>query len=168
MLLHHVQIGQPAVEDDLQLREIGLELLDHVIAQRRYIAVLLRRQPFEYGDARMHDKGIAPGSVYLTDEVAELGIAVVAIDADPMLDRHRQAAGLMHGIHTLGYQGRMGHQTGTDHVVLHPVARTAHVQIDLGKACVLGQRRTGRQLPRIATAQLQRQGLLRRIEAEKA
>ncbi len=51
----------------------------------------------------------------------------------------------------------MAHQAGADHVVLHPVAAAADVEVDLVIALRLRQARAGRQIGRVAAAQLQGQ-----------
>ncbi|MCY1533517.1 hypothetical protein D9M68_688470 [compost metagenome] len=62
----------------------------------------------------------------------------------------------------------MAHQAGADQVVLHPVAGTADVQVDLVIAGFLGQLGAGRQVCRHATAQLQGQRVFRFAVAQEA
>ena len=92
----------------------------------------------------------------------------MTVNADPVLDRYRQRTGLDHCLDALGHQPRMGHQAGTNHVVLYPIAGATDIQIDLGKACLLGQCRAGCQFCRIAAAQLQGQRLLLGVVTQKA
>ena len=48
-----------AVEQDFQVREVALELVDDLVAQRRDLAVLLRAQSLEDGIARVDDEGLS-------------------------------------------------------------------------------------------------------------
>jgi hypothetical protein len=59
-----------AVEDELQVREVALELRRHRVAQRRHLAVLLGRQALENGDARMYGETAAAGLGHLANEIA--------------------------------------------------------------------------------------------------
>jgi hypothetical protein len=79
----------PAVQHNLQLRKIRLQLRRHVIAQRRNVAILLRRQPLQNRNPRMHGKTGAPGIPHRADEITQLGVTVPPIDPDAMLHRHR-------------------------------------------------------------------------------
>ncbi|MNN33453.1 hypothetical protein D3C81_1472140 [compost metagenome] len=158
----------PAIEHELQIREIALELRRHLVAQRRHLAVLLGRQPLENGDACMHGEAAATGLGHRADEVAQLGIAVAAIDADAVLDRHRNGHRIQHRLHAVSHQRRMPHQAGADHVVLHPVAGAADVEVHLVVTGFLGHPRTGRQLRRHAAAELQGQRMLGWVVAEIA
>lgn len=61
----------------------------------------------------------------------------------------------------------MAHQAGADHVVLHPVAGAADVEVDLVIALRLRQARAGRQIGRVAAAQLQGQRVFAIVVAQK-
>lgn len=156
-----------AVEHQFQVREVGLQLRRHVIAQRWDLTVLLGRQAFEDGDARMHGEAAAPGVAHLADEIAQLGVAVAAVDADAVLDRDRDADRVLHGLDAIGHQTRMAHQAGADHVVLHPVAGAADVEVDLVVASLFGQAGAGGQVRRHAAAQLQGQRVLGLVMAQE-
>ncbi|MNI92106.1 hypothetical protein D3C73_1498610 [compost metagenome] len=84
-----------------------------------------------------------------------------------MLDRHRRRHCITHGLDAIGHQRRVGHQTSADHVVLHPVARAADVEVDLVIARLFGQARTGCQVGRHTTAQLQGKRMLGHIVAQE-
>src|SRR5664279_3603923 len=78
-----------AVDDDGQLGKVAFEAMHEVVFQRRYLAVLLRRQPLEDGVARMHHEDAAPGRGNSTDEVAHEGVFVDRVYANAVLDRDR-------------------------------------------------------------------------------
>ena len=61
----------------------------------------------------------------------------------------------------------MVHQAGAEPGVLHPVARTADVQVDLVISPQGGDFGTFREIVRICPAELQRDGMFRRIEFQK-
>src|SRR5262249_8459855 len=64
-------------------------------------------------------------------------------------------------------QRRLGHQAGAEATLLHPVRWTAGVEIDFVVAKIGGNARTCSQRAWIAAADLQRQGMLRRIIAQQ-
>ena len=51
--------GDAAVEHDGQRREVGLQPVHHLVAQRRHLAVFLRAQALQPGVARVHDEDAA-------------------------------------------------------------------------------------------------------------
>ena len=108
----------------------------------------------------MNSEAGAASFVNRADEIAQLGIALPTIDADTMLHRDRRAAGILHRLNAVTHQRRVRHQAGANHIVLHPIAGAADVQVDLGVAGFFSQRRALGQLLRIAAAQLQCQRLL--------
>jgi translation initiation factor 2B subunit (eIF-2B alpha/beta/delta family) len=75
----------------------------------------------------MHGKTAAACIAHGADEVAQLCIAVTAVDANAVFDRYRDIHRILHGLDAVGDQLRMAHQAGTDHVVLHPVTGAANV-----------------------------------------
>src|SRR5690606_21237658 len=117
-----VQSLDASVEDDFQFGEVRLQLLRDVVAQWWDLTILFRREAFENGDSRVYGKAAAAGVSYLADKITQLGIAVATVDADSMLYRHIDFNCITHGFYAIGYQRRMSHQAGADHVVLHSVA----------------------------------------------
>ena len=156
-----------AIEDELQVREVGLELRGNVIAQWRDLAVLLGREALEDGDARVYGEAAAACVAYLADEVAELGVTVAAVDADAVFDRDRDLHCVEHGLDTIAHQPRMAHQAGADHVVLHAVAGAADVEVHFVVAGVLREYGAGGQVRRHAATQLQGQRVLGFVMAQK-
>jgi len=74
---------------------------------------------------------------------------------------------IAHRLDALGDQGRMGHQAGADHVVLHPVTGATDVQVDLVVTGLLGEPRASSQIRRIAAAQLQGERMLGLVVMQK-
>jgi hypothetical protein len=67
----------------------SLEAIDVVVLERRDFAVLLRRQALQHRVAGVNDERPAAGLRHGTDEIAHEGILLDLVDADAVLDRHR-------------------------------------------------------------------------------
>src|SRR5690606_1747024 len=132
------------------------------------LTILFRREAFENGDSRVYGKAAAAGVSYLADKITQLGIAVATVDADSMLYRHIDFNCITHGFYAIGYQRRMSHQAGADHVVRHSVAGATNVQVDLVVTMVLGHLGAGCEITRHAAAELQRQRMLHFVMAQIA
>ncbi|MCY1436852.1 hypothetical protein D9M71_529900 [compost metagenome] len=115
----------------------------------------------------MHGKTAATGVAHLADEIAQLGVAVAAIDTDAVLDRYRDLHRILHRLHAIADQRRMAHQAGADHIVLYPITRAADIEVDLVIACGLGQLGARGQVSRHAAAQLQGQRMLGLVMAQE-
>nr|GEX44184.1 transaldolase [Tanacetum cinerariifolium] len=155
------------VEDNFQLGKVMLELGGDIIAQRRDVTVFLGRQTLKDGDAGVHGEAGATGIADGADELAQLLVTVASIDADAVLHRHRNRHRVAHGLDAVGDQLRMPHQHRADHVVLHPIAGAADVEVHLVVARRLRQACAGSQVSRVAAAQLQRQRMLRLVVAQE-
>ncbi len=118
----------------------------------------------------MHDEHLAAALGHGADEIAHKAVGLDAVDADAVLHRDRQRAAqrVVHGLHAIAHQGRLGHQAGAERAALHPLAGAAAVQVHLVIAPLLRQPGTGRQIGRLAAAQLQRQRMLLGVEVEVA
>ena len=85
--------------------------------------------------------------------------------------RHLTVTGMLdralHRRNAVGDQRRLRHQAGAEAAVLHPVGRTADIEIDLVVAEILADLRGGRQIAGIGPAKLQRHRMLAWIEAEQ-
>src|SRR5436190_18500003 len=119
--------GDAAVDDDLELREFALQPIDVVVLERRYLAVLLRRQSLEDRIARVDDEGAAAGFSDRADEIAHEVVFLDLVDADAMLDRHRDCHFRSYAGHTRRDQLRLRHQAGAESAALHALARAADV-----------------------------------------
>ena len=123
--------GDAAVDHDLQARSLALEPVRPVVAERGYLAVLLRAQAFQPGIARVHDEQPATRLGDRIDELAETPEVVVVVDAQPALDRHRHLARRDHRRHRIGDQGGLAHQAGAEPSGLHPVGGASAIEVDL-------------------------------------
>ena len=94
------------------------------------------------------------------DEVAHEGVALDAVDADPVLDGDRDRDRVAHRADAVGDERRLGHQAGAERAALDALARAAAVEVDLGVAPALAEPRARREVGRLAAAELQRDRLL--------
>lgn len=83
-----------------------------------------------------------------------------------MLDRDRDADRVAHGLHAVSHKRGRGHQAGAERAFLHPVRRTAAVQVDFVVAPILAGPGRAREGIRLVAAQLQRDRMLGAIEIE--
>ena len=85
--------------------------------------------------------------------------------------RHLTVTGIshraLHGLDAVGDQRRLRHQAGAEAAVLHPVRRTADIEIDFVVAEILADLRRRREIARIRAAELQRHRMLAGIETEQ-
>ena len=169
LALDRVPAREPAVGDDRQRRELALQPVHDVVAQRRHFAVLLRREPLQHRVARMDDEERrSPRCRNRADEIADEAVVLVAIEPDAVLDGDRNRHGVAHRPHAIGDERRLGHQARAEAAGLHALGRAADVEVDLVVTPALAQLRALRQRRRIAAAQLQRDRMLGRIEVEMA
>ena len=77
------------------------------------------------------------------------------------------ADGLAHGGEAVGHQVRLAHQAGAERAGLHALGRAADIEVDLAIAVGRADARGLGQLLRLGPAQLQRDGLLDRIEPQQ-
>ena len=152
----------------VEMREVALQPVHHLVAQRRDLAVLLRAQPAQPGLAGMDDEGVAAGLGDGADEGDQLLIAVAVVDADARLDGDRHVAGGAHRRDAGGDGRRLGHQAGAEAAGLHPVARAADIHVDLGIAPVGADGGGAGHRLGVAAAELQRHRMLGLGEAEDA
>ncbi len=108
----------------------------------------------------MDDEDPAAGFGDGADEVAHEAVALVGVQADAVLDRDLERAGLAHRAHARGHALRLGHQAGAEGATLYARARAAAVEVDLGVAPALGQPRGVGELGRLAATDLQRERVL--------
>ena len=168
VLVALVQRLDAAVDDDVQLREFLLQPIHRLVAERRNLAVLLRRQAFQPGLARMHDEGLAAGFGDGLDEAAHEHVVLGLVHAEAMLDGHRQPAGAAHLGDRLGHQCGLVHQAGAEAVLLHALGGAAAVEVDLVVAVARADLGALAQLMGIGAAQLQRHRMLALVEAQVA
>ena len=157
----------PPFDDDLQLGELALEAVHLGVPEPRDLAIVLGREAFQDGVTRVHDEGPAiRASRDRLDETAHEVVVLRAIDAEPVLDRHRDRHRVLHRLHAVGHQLRLGHEAGAERAALHALGRAAAVQVDLVVAPALAQLRAGGEVGRLAAAELERDRVLRGVEVE--
>src|SRR5690554_4494991 len=115
----------------------------------------------------MHDKRIAASIRDLGDKALQVGILILVVYTDTAFYRDRNTYRITHGLHCSGDLIRIPHQARLDQVVLHTVAGTANVEIDLVIAPSLGNGSALCQLTRIAATQLQGNRVLDLIVAKE-
>ena len=115
----------------------------------------------------MDDERVGARIDHLLREREKRRLRVLIVDADPAFDRDREIDGVLHRAHAIGDERGPQHQTGAERAVLHPVGRTADVEIDLVIVEGRGDRRRAREIRRLRAAKLQRERALERIEAEE-
>ena len=115
----------------------------------------------------MHDQRIGARCDHAARQNVERNFRILVVDADPAFDRDGNFHRTLHGGNAFRDQRRLRHQAGTEAAVLHPVRRTADIEIDFVVAEILADLRGGGEIAGIGTAKLQRHRMLASIEAEQ-
>ena len=115
----------------------------------------------------MHDQRIGAGGDDAARQRIERDFRILVVDADPAFDGDGNAHRALHRGDALGDQRRLRHQAGAEAAVLHPVRRTADIEIDFVVAEILADLRCGGEIARIRAAELQRDRMLAGIETEQ-
>src|SRR5439155_6756539 len=102
------------------------------------------------------------------DEVAHEPVLLDPVDADAVLDRHRDFHFRSYVGHTRRDQLRLRHQAGAKGAALHALARAADVEVDLVVAVALAELGAAGELIGLAAAELQRDRMLLTAEGEMA
>jgi hypothetical protein len=102
------------------------------------------------------------------DEPIEAFLGVLVVDADAALHRDGQMRDLAHRTDARRDQFGLRHQARAEAAVLHPVGRTADIEIDFVVTEVLADARRCAERRGIATAELQRHRVFGRIERQQA
>ena len=161
------EVGDAAVDDDRPVRMGGLQLVDEAVVERRNRAVFPGAEAVEQRLSRMNDQRRRAGRLHGRRDGAEGFARRLLVDADAALHRDRNPDRADHRGDAFADQLRLAHQAGAEASALHPVRRTAAVEIDLIVAEFgADARRLGEALG-IGPAELQRDWMLRRIEAEQ-
>ncbi len=153
-----------------QLGMRGLQPVDQGVVERRDVAVLLAATgPSARPCGRARRTGASAAAAW--PPAAKAGsTGSGSCSSTPM--RHLTVTGTrtaaVDGGHALGDQLRLGHQAGAEAAVLHPVGRTADIEVDLvDSRSPPRSRRPGAQRRRIGAAELQRHRMLGRVEAQQ-
>jgi hypothetical protein len=94
-------------------------------------------------------------------------LGYLVIDADAAFDGDLGVARIGHRGDAIADALRLAHQHRAEASRLHAVGRAADIEVDLGISVLCANPRGLRQFRRIGPAQLQRHGLLRRIEGQE-
>ena len=166
MLLASLQRFDAAVDDDGELGKVALQVIHPFVVERRDLPVLLGREPLQPGLARVHDKHLGTARRHSAHKIQQLRIALLMVDADPVLHGNGHFTGVTHGRHTVAHQCGLGHEAGAKAPVLHTVRGAAAIQIDLVVAPLLTHRRAGGEIRRCRATQLQSHGVLLVVKAQ--
>ena len=167
MPLRLPEVGDPAIEHDLEAGMRGLEPIDAVVVERRHVAVLARRKSVEPGLARMHDERVDTGLLDGVSKRFERMLGILVIDGDTALDGDRHSRRVLHGGNAFADQHRLGHQAGAETALLHALGGTPDIEVDLGEPEIGGDARAKGELVRLAAAQLKRDRMLARIMGQQ-
>ena len=115
----------------------------------------------------MHDQRIGAGRDHAMRQPVERFFRILVVDADPAFHRDRNFHRALHRRDALGDEIRLRHQACAKTAVLHPVGRTADIEVDLVIAKVLADDGSLREIARLGTAELQRHRMLARIETKQ-
>ena len=114
----------------------------------------------------MDDEQLTTSFRYLAHKVTHKIVALHLVNADAVLDRHRNADRIAHGFDAIGHQLRFGHQTRAKRSALHPLRGASAVQVDFAVAPLLAKLGGFGQVGRFAAAQLQSHRLLFGVEVQ--
>jgi hypothetical protein len=113
------------------------------------------------------DQRIRAGCDHAARQRIQRSFRILIVDADPAFDRHRDGNGALHGADASGDQYRLRHQAGAKPAILHPIRRTADIEVDFVIAEILANFRGRREVARIGAAELKRDGMFACVEAEQ-
>ena len=146
----------------------ALQRMDELIVERRDRPVVLGAQALKPGLARVDDERRSARRLHRFRE-GEQGLPrLLLVDADAALDRHRNVDCRDHRRHAFGDEAGLAHEAGAEAAALHPVGRTAAIEIDLVIAELGADARRFRKPARRRSAELKRHGMLARVEADQA
>ena len=160
------RIGDTAVDGDGQMRKLFLQLMHHLITQRRHFTVFFRAQALEPGVACVHDEHLAACIADSAHKIPHKTVALGLVYTNAVLDGDRHAHHIDHGLHTIGYQLRLGHQAGAKRPTLHTLAGATAVEVDLVVTPLLAKLCAMRQISRLAAAKLKGNRVFLGIEAK--
>ena len=163
-----LKCGQPAIQDDVEMREVCLQLMNAGIVERWNFPVFLWAEALQPGFAGMDYESITTrcGNSF-NKAIKSLGLVLV-VDADAAFHRHRNFDGQTHRRNTVGHKLRFGHEAGAKSSLLNPVGGAANVEIDFAIAIILANLGSIRKQNGIAAAELEGHGLLKGIKAQQA
>ena len=102
----------------------------------------------------MHDQRIRGRRDDAARQHVERDLRILIVDADAALDGDGNFDRALHRGNAFRDQLRLRHQAGTETAILHPVGRTADIEVDLVIAEILADLRGRCEVARIGTAKL--------------
>ena len=163
-----VKVRKAAVENDRPIGVGALQRMNERMVERRNCAIVLGAQSLEPGFARMNDKRSRARRLHRFREGEQSLARLLLVDAGAALHRDRNVNRPDHRGDAFGDKLRLAHEACAEAAALHPVGRTAAIEIDLVIAEVRTDARGFRKPSRIGAAKLQRHGMLARIKADEA
>ena len=115
----------------------------------------------------MHDQRRGARRLHHFREREQRGARLLLVDADAALDRDRNVDRRGHRHNAFGDQLGFAHEAGAETAALHPVGRAAAIEIDLVVAEFGADARRLREPFWLRPAELERHGMLARVEADQ-
>ena len=115
----------------------------------------------------MHDQRVRAGRDHTARQLVERDLRILVVDADAALDGDGNFDRALHRRNAIGDQRRLRHQTGAEAAVLHPVGRTADIEVDFIVTEILADPGGGGEIARVGTAELKSNRMLAWIEAKQ-
>ena len=111
----------------------------------------------------MHDERVGTRLLDRAGEMFQRLLGILLVDADAAFYCHGYRNGRLHCRNAFAHERRLRHQASAEAAVLHPVGRTADIEIDFIEAAICADARASGKRSRIGAAELQRQRMLRGI-----
>ena len=109
----------------------------------------------------------APAAATAVDQREQRLARLLLVDADAAFDGDGNVDRRRHRRDAFGDQRRLAHQAGAEAAVLHPVGRAAAIEVDLVVAEIGADARRLGEPRRLRAAELQRDRMLDRVEADQ-
>ena len=115
----------------------------------------------------MNRHAFASGRDDLREELGQDVLRFLRVDTNPTFHSDINIDTRPHFCDTFRHQGRSLHQNRAETPRLHPVRRTAHIEIDLVIAEIFANTRSFSQLRRVRATKLQRNRMFRGIKFQQ-
>ena len=162
-----IQRSDAAVDNNRKVRILALHLIYEPVVKRRHLAVFSWREPRQPRLARVNDKSVNPSSSTRSDERAQAFRRILVVHADAAFDGDRRPYSSAHDRDAFGNQLRLAHEAGAEFSGLHAIRGSTDVEIDLVIAESFRDPRRSGEAPRFGAPKLQRDGMLKRVEADQ-
>ena len=163
-----VAVVDAAIDDEDELRKVGLQRPDDVVAQRRQRAVFLRADAAQPGVARVDDEDAAAAFGDGADEVAHEAVVLGAVEADAVLTvKGIETASRIAATQAATSRGSAIRQAPNAPRCTRSTRAAPQLRL-IRHSPSLAESRAFSQVRGLAAAELQRHRLLGRIEVEVA